>query len=191
MARVLGTILGFCALTLCSAGQSSHVPDQPRALVSNLYAEVVAKHPLGIPDGVDRQTFDPYLSKSLLHRLDMYRACTADWQHKNHDPNVKPPVGLFDNDVFTGGGDQSAPSMFQVLGSQPEKDGMVAVLVKLGTETPPDKPFVWTVKVLVIREDGHYRASDIVYLNEQWSARNTRLSEYLSRGCSGSHWNGQ
>src|SRR5215467_13412823 len=41
-------------------------PKQPEATVRSLYREVVARHPVGIPGGADKNVFAPYLSKSLL-----------------------------------------------------------------------------------------------------------------------------
>ncbi len=70
------------ALGLGQAGQPSQpsgLSKQPETLVRNLYKEVVARHPRGIPEGADMKIFAPYLSKALQHRIDVAGACYDDW----------------------------------------------------------------------------------------------------------------
>ena len=40
--------------------------------------------------------FAPYLSKTLLHRIDLAHACSRDWNRQHPDPNVKPEVAWFE-----------------------------------------------------------------------------------------------
>src|SRR5208337_3604046 len=85
------------------AGNSkpASLPNQPEALVRSLYTDVVARHPLGISIGADNmKVFAPYLSKALLHRIDLAMACDDDWDRQNTDPSAKPP-GL-ESGLFTG-----------------------------------------------------------------------------------------
>ncbi len=69
------------------------VPEQSEAIVRRLYRVVVARHPLGIPKGEDMTILAPYLSKALLHRIDVARTCYDDWIRQHPDPNLKPPFG--------------------------------------------------------------------------------------------------
>ena len=75
-----------------AVGHSKHVslPNDPEAFVRSFYQQVVARHPVGIPRGVDMKIFAPYLSKALLHKIDLAIACSYDWDRKHPDPNVKP-----------------------------------------------------------------------------------------------------
>ena len=96
-----------CA-TAVALGQSvppsktSDLPNQPEAVVRNLYQQVVARHPVGIPHEADMKVFAPYLSGALLHRIEDAKACEADWRRQHPDPTLKLP-GL-DYGLFSGGG---------------------------------------------------------------------------------------
>src|SRR6185437_2916992 len=100
-------IIFILAFTTCSAlGQtpkSRGTPNSEEALVQSLYDLVVTRHPIGIPDGDDKGVFMPYLSQKLLHKIDLFRACDADWLRRNPDPNLKPPFGVFESGIFSGG----------------------------------------------------------------------------------------
>src|SRR5438045_1368429 len=104
-------LLPFLLLLLCmmplllgqSAAKSNLAsgPTEARALVQNLYREVVALHPLGIPSDRDMKVLAPYLSKQLLHRFDINLACQGDWDRQHPGPDSKPPFlefGLFSGD---------------------------------------------------------------------------------------------
>ena len=56
---------------------------QAEAPVRSLYTEVVARQPHDIPKGVEMGVFAPYLSKALLHRIDLAKACAEDWDRQN------------------------------------------------------------------------------------------------------------
>jgi hypothetical protein len=172
-------------------GKPSVLPNRPDALVSSLYGQVVARHPLGIPYGADMKVFAPYLSKGLLHRFDVNNACFADWRKRNPDPSLKPPVGLIENGVFSGGDEEAQPGAFQIERAAPEKDGSSRVYVRLTVGDPPDKPLVWQVAVVVVRENGHYVVDDVIYLKDKNNPTDVRLSKLLSEGCNGPHWVGE
>jgi hypothetical protein len=103
-------------------------PNEPVALVTRLYDHVIARHPIGIPQGEDLKVFAPYLSSSLLHKIDLYRACTSDWHQKNVGSDLKSPVGLSENDIFSGAYVQAKPRTFHVEKMQPEDNGRFACL---------------------------------------------------------------
>ena len=101
------------------------------ALVTKLYDQVIARHPVGIPQGEDLKVFAPYLSSSLLHRLDLYRACTSDWDRKNAGTDLKSPVGFFEHGIFSGADERSKPRTFHVEKTQQEDNGHQRVYVRL------------------------------------------------------------
>ena len=74
--RLLSVLVyaAFLQSSIVEAQQS-----ESKALVTSLYKQVVARHPVGIPEGEDQEVFAPYLRISLRHQLNSYRACTADW----------------------------------------------------------------------------------------------------------------
>jgi hypothetical protein len=158
----------------------------PDVVVRELYREVVARHPLGI--GADMKVFAPFLSKALLHRIDVNSACQNDWDRQNPDPNSKPPFLEFG--LFTGDDLRAEPQVFHIEGMQARKDGTTRVYVKLTREGPGESPTTWQVAAIVVRENGQFVLDDVIYLKDSPQDADVRLLEYLSHGCDGSHWVG-
>jgi len=174
-----------------SQGKPSALPNEPDALVSSLYEQVVALHPLGIPYGANMKVFAPYLSKGLLQRFDLNNACFADWRTRNPDPSLKPPVGLIENGIFSGGNEEAEPQAFHIERTELGKEGASSVYVRLKVGDPPGKPLVWYVSAVVVRENGGRPVvDDVLYLKDENGEVESRLSEYLSLGCDGAHWVG-
>jgi hypothetical protein len=149
---------------------------------------VVARHPLGVPSGEDLKVFTPYLSKALLHRIDINFVCQHDWDRKNPDPNSKPPFLEFG--FFTGVDLRAEPRSFDIEKSLSKEDGSVLVYVKLVHDDPGGDPWTWHVAVILIRENGHFVVDDVVFLKDRPQESDVRLSEYLSKGCDGPRWVG-
>ena len=166
------------------------LPNQPDALVRSLYAQVVARHPVGIPGGANWKIFAPYLSKTLLHRIDLAIACGADWSRQNPDPDLKPPIGWLELGIFSGGDEKASPGDFQIERAQAEKDGSFRVDVKL-TFKPSDGPGSWRVEAVVVRENGRLVVDDVIYLKDKDRDVEYRLSESLGYGCDGPRWVGR
>ena len=159
-------------------------PYQPETLVNGLYKQVVARRPLGIPHGADMKAFAPYLSKALRHRFDLNNACFIDWLKRNPDPNLKPPVGLIENGIFSGANEKAEPQAFHIERTERGKDSS-RVYVRLTVGDPPDKPLVWYVAVVVVDEDGRPVVDDVLYLKGENGEAESRLSKDLSSGCDG------
>ena len=70
------------------------------------------------------------------------------------------------------------------------KDGSFRVYVRLTWGTPPEKPLIWRVAAIVVRENGHFVVDDVIYLKDKDRDVDSRLSEYLSAGCDGPRWVG-
>jgi hypothetical protein len=165
------------------------LPKEPKAIVRSLYNEVVARHPVGIPGGADMKIFAPYLSKALLHRIDLALACSDDWDRQNPDPNSKPPQAWLESGLFSGDDEQASPRVFDIERTQSEKDGSFRVYVRL-TWGPPERPWIWRVAAIVLRENSHFAVDDVIYLKDESRDIESRLSEYLSAGCDGPRWVG-
>jgi hypothetical protein len=172
---------------------TSHVPASaerpPEAVVRELYREVVARHPVGIPGDADMRIFAPYLSKLLLHRIDLAIACSVDEGRKHPDPNLKPEIAWLEAGLFSGDAEQASPRTFHIERTQRENDGSFGVHVRL-TWGSPLSPWIWRVAAMVVREDGHFVVDDVIYLKDENRDVDSRLSEYLSAGCDGSRWVG-
>lgn len=173
-----------------AAGNSKppSLPNQPEALVRSLYTQVVARHPLGNPDGEDRKVFGPYLSKALLHRIDVNSACLSDWNRQNPDPNSKPP--FLESGLFTGDDERAEPTAFHIERVQAEKDASTRVYVKLTRVDPGESRDIWRVAAILVRENGHLVVDDVIYLRAGPQDVDVPLSKYLAQDCDGPHWVG-
>lgn len=182
--------------TMLALGQFAHqsklhsVAEQPEAMVRNLYREVVARHPVGIPGDADMKTFAPYLSKSLLHRIDLALACEDDYYRRHQTPNEKPQIEWLEFGLFTGGNEKVSPRALHVERTQSEKDGSFRVYVRL-TWGPPSNPWIWRVAAIVVQENGHFLVDDVIFLKDEKTLEDeSSLSETLASGCEGPHWVG-
>ncbi len=163
-------------------------PGKPEAVVRSLYHVVVARHPIGLPWGADMKALAPYLSKALLHRIDLALACSTDWDRQHPDPNLKPPSVWIEDGFFSGGNERALPGAFHVESAQPEKDGSFRVHVRLKYSEPEPMPY-WYVDVIVTRENKHFVVDDVVFPKDDWDDE-SRLSQTLTAGCDGSRWVG-
>ena len=197
---LLRCIIPFVFAATTALGQLAHqskpagVPQEPGEVVRSLYSEVVARHPVGIPKVADMQSFAPYLSKSLLHKIHLAQACEDDYYRRNQNPNLKPDIEWLEFGLFTGGMENAAPRAFHVLATESAKNGSFRVYVELiimyGEPANPE-PSVWYVAPIVISEDGQFVVDDVIFLKDYSTLKNEfRLSEVLSTGCNGTRWVG-
>ncbi len=169
------------------------LPTDPLALVRSLYQQVVAHPPAGIPSGIDWKIFAPFMSKRLLHKIDLFDACAADWDRRHQDPMnpEKAPFGVYESGIFSGGDERTEPRTFQIERTQSEKYGAVRVQVRLTLGTPHTNSWwVWHVSAIVVPESGRTVVDDVIYLKERANDHDYRLLEVLSIGCDGRRWVG-
>src|SRR4051794_30339973 len=132
----------------------------PEAFVRSFYKLVVAHHPVAIPNDAKMKVFSPYLSKSLLNKIDMARACSADWDRQHPAPPIlKPPFGWLESGLFSGGNEKVSPRLSHVERTELGKDGSAHVYVRL-TWGSPKRPWIWQVAAIVVREDGRLAIDD-------------------------------
>ena len=173
-----------------SATQSSPEAKQPEAFVRRFYRLVVAHHPVSIPDKTEMKVFAPYLSKGLRNKINLAVACAEDWNRQHPAPPVlKPPFDWLESGLFSGGNEKASPRLFHVERTQIEKDGSFRVYVRLTWGTD-ERPWIWHVAAIVVREKGGFVIDDVVYLKDEPEDIEMRLSEALADGCSGPHWIG-
>ncbi len=181
-------------LTVSNSAQHTDRPPQsagsPKMLVRSLYKRVVARHPLGVPEGENMKILAPYLSKALLHRMDLAIACVDDWHRQNPEPHLKPELGWLELGPFSGDNERASPKSFVVERKEAMKNGSFRVYVKLARPFPGEPPSSWRVAAIVVRENGQFVVDDVIYLKDEELGREYRLSEYLSAGCDGPHWIG-
>jgi hypothetical protein len=171
-------------------GKPLSARESPESMVLNLYREVVARHPVGIPGDTDMKIFAPYLSKALLHKIDLAIACEDDYYQRHQKPNEKPPIEWLEFGLFTGGNEKVSPRAFDIERTQSEKDGYFRVYVRL-TWGPPSKPWIWRVAAIVVAEGGHFVVDDVIFLKDDETLDTEfPLSQYLTGGCDGGRWVG-
>jgi hypothetical protein len=170
--------------------QASGAHKRAEAVVRSLYAQVLARHPVGIPRDSDMKVIAPSLSKNLLRRIDQALACEKDYYRQHQSPKEKPQIEWLEFGLFTGGNEKVSPSAFDIESTQLEKDGSFQVQVKL-TWGSLAKPWIWRVIVIVVQEEGHSVVDDVIFLeDENLDDARSRLSEALASGCDGAHWVG-
>jgi len=190
--RYIGLLPLITALAWGAVAQGNPAAqtNRPDALVSSLYEQVVARHPLGVPYGADKKIFAPYLSKSLRRRFDLTKACFADWRRQNPDPSLKPPSVLIENGLFSGSAEEAEPTAFHIERTQSLKDGSSRVYVRLTWEDSVNKPFIWYVAAVVVPENSRLVVDDVFYLKSKVGDVESSLSQDLSSQCVNGHWVG-
>jgi hypothetical protein len=101
----------FVAFTLaiCLAPIGTAAPSAD-AVVRELYQQIVARRPLGIPKGADQTAIWPYLSKRLTYRLETAQACENSYFQQHAGENGKPGFNWLEVNLFSGGNEQALPS---------------------------------------------------------------------------------
>jgi hypothetical protein len=82
----------------------SAADNSPDAVVRELYRQVTNRKPIGIPKGADKAAVRPFLSKKLVHQLELAQSCEADYfrmHPKNGDE--KPEFDWLEMGLFSGG----------------------------------------------------------------------------------------
>lgn len=164
--------------------------NQAKLSVRRLYQQLVSRPIGGIPTIERMKSLSPYLSDSLLNRITQARACGDDWFRLHPQNDIKAPLAWLEFGLFSGADDRSGPHTFQIEKAKSQEDGSIRVNVRLTEGIPPEKPWTWEVAAIVIREDGRFVITDVVFLKDKDVDTETRLSEILKQGCDGSHWVG-
>jgi hypothetical protein len=170
--------------------QSVRITSHPAALVQSLYHQVIARHPLGLPSGKNREVFTPFLSRGLLRKITMAHSCQNDWVHQNQGKMVKEPFAWGETGLFSGDEELSEPSSFRIERTESNRDGSFRVYVQLTESVSNEKPWSWNVAVQVKMEENRPVIDDVVYLKGAEVDTEHRLSELLTEGCDGAHWVG-
>jgi hypothetical protein len=170
----------------------------PDVVVRQLYAQIVARHPLGIPKGADRTAIWPFLSKHLKQRLEAARACEADYIRQHSVDHGKPAFGWLESGLFSGDNEEALPEKAVIERTEQRNDGSFQVYVRLtykesskAHHRPPDPAgtFSWNVAVNVILEDRRFVIDDVLLFKDDSPNVRSRLSDAFV-GCEGSRWIG-
>ena len=97
-----------------SAERLSDLPallDQPTITdgVRKLYDEIVAHHPIGIPEGAEKAAILPLLSKRLTEQLQTAQACEEDYFLQHQAVDGAPSPTWLKSGLFSGDGERASP----------------------------------------------------------------------------------
>ena len=121
------------------ASDSDRLSDLPRLLneesvidvTRNLYDAVVARHPLGIPQGADWTRISPLLSKRLKDRLATGQACQEDYLRQAPSRGASPRPVWLGAGLFSGEGKFALPGADLIDHKDRQDDGSFLVRVWL------------------------------------------------------------
>jgi hypothetical protein len=185
---------------------SDRLSDLPRLLneesvidvTRTLYDLVVARHPLGIPQGADKTRTNPLLSKRLKIQLATAESCQQDYLRQVPGRGTSHKPAWLNAGLFSGEGKLALPNAGLVDHKVRQDDGSFRILVWLSRKesgAPPSSPAKatwrnWRADARVILEDGHFVVDD-VKLFEGVSADSSfhSFSDFFS-GCDGLRWVG-
>ncbi len=174
------------------------VAPSPDSVVRELYQQVVARKPLGIPKGEDKAALWPFLSKRLIQTLDAAQSCENDYLRQRPAEDGKPAFGWLEAGLFSGSNEWAIPASAAVERTEPMKDGTFRVYVRLtykeSSETygkPPDPThtFDWHAAAVVISEEGRFVVNDVLLFKEDSTKIQSRLADSFA-GCDGPRWVG-
>ena len=170
--------------------------DQPVVAggVNELYQHIVQRHPIGIPAGADRTALWPFLSQSLIQKLEDARACQADYFHQHPNGDASPKPAWLDTGIFVGSSKRAFPLSSSAVHKEPRDDGSFAVTVNLTyVKLPgfvPDEA-AWEIVATVIPENNRFVIDDVrLFDGLDTNGPSHLLTETLA-GCDGAHWTGE
>lgn len=186
-------------------GSSERLSDLPSLLnqpaftggVRQLYEEIVAHHPIGIPSGAEMAAIRPFLSKRLSEQLQTAKACQEDYFQQHQIIEGAPKPTWLKMGIFSGDGKRALPvKSYPSLKERPT-DGTFLVDMSLSL---PDinghKPKFysrndwWIVAVKVISENGRFVVDDVRMFDGACTDGPSHLLLDSFAGCDGSHWTG-
>jgi hypothetical protein len=171
----------------------------PASLVTALYKQVVARKPIGIPKGSDRAAIWPFLSETLIRKLEAAQSCQDDYFRQHAGDQGKPAFEWLETGLFSGANEKAIPDEAVVERAEPRKDGSFDVYVRLtykesfetyGKTPDPANTFHWNVVAVVISERGQFFVDDVLFLDENSLKIRARLADSFP-GCQGSRWVGE
>jgi hypothetical protein len=177
---------------------NARIGQQPDVVVRELYQQIVARRPLGVPKGEEKAALWPFLSKALIQKLDVAQSCEDDYLRQYPATNLKPAFGWLETGLFSGSNELASPSAAKLERTQPMKDGTFRVYVRLtykdSFETygkPPDRThtFDWHVAAVVISEAGRFVVNDVLFFEDDSTRIASRLTDSFA-GCDGPRWVG-
>jgi hypothetical protein len=185
---------------------SDRLSDLPRLLneesvidvTRNLYDAVVARNPLGIPQGADQTRIIPFLSKRLKIQLSTAESCQKDYLRQAPGPGTNPKPAWLKAGLFSGEGKLALPNADLVDHKVRQEDGSFVVIVWLShkesgvpsSQTANVTWKNWRADTRVISEDGRFVVDDIKLFDGVSADSSSHSLSDLFSGCDGPRWVG-
>ena len=136
--RYVTVVLLFALLGHSQVPQRHHSGELSRQAeipVRGLYRLLVSQRIAGIPTPKRMKVLSPYLSSSLIHRINQARACRDDWFRLHPKNGEKAPSTWFEVGLFSGYNDRGDPRAFRIDKTESEDDGSFRVYVNRQVQT--------------------------------------------------------
>jgi hypothetical protein len=185
---------------------SDRLSDLPRLLdeesvidvTRTLYDFVIARHPLGIPQGADKMRINPLLSKRLKIQLATAEGCQQDSLGQVPGRGASHKPDWLNAGLFSGDGKLALPSAGLVDHKVRQDDGSFVVRVWLSRKeagVPPSSPANvtwrnWRADARVISEDGHFVGDDVKRFDGVSGDSSFHSLSDVFSGCDGPRWVG-
>lgn len=192
-----------------TVGDAERLSDLPTLLnkpafahvVGHLYDEVVAHHPIGVPDGAEMTAIAPFVSKRLNQQLEAAKACEKDYFRKQHQTvDSAPKPTWLQSGLFSGDGSRALPASAFPVRDGLQKDGSFLVYVNLfaqaidlgnglkgGSGAPGG---AYRVAAKVISENGQFVVDDVRLFDGPSADGPSHLLSEAFPGCKGPSWVG-
>jgi hypothetical protein len=174
-------LLAAAALALTPAGSAE-------SAVRELYRHVVARKPLGIPAGADRNALWPLLTPRLRGILETAEACERDYLRQHATSDEKPEYPWLELGLFSGGNEMAVPASVEVADTRNEGGGRYRVDLRFAYRDERGATFTWDGSALVACQGSTCLVDDFVPAPVDGVAA-PRLSATFA-GCDGKRWVG-
>jgi hypothetical protein len=194
--RSIILFLIFLNIGVIQAAESVKPQDD---VVNQLYTQIIKRHPIGIPQGVDKTAIWPFLSNKLIKILETGQACEDDYFRMHTNKDSKPEFEWLEIGLFSGDVEMAVPAKVAIERTERQKDGSYIVYVQFtykATAQPYDKEqnpnlsFNWHGAVIVASEGGKFVIDDILLFKENSTKIYYRLSKVFHE-CDGPRWVGE
>jgi hypothetical protein len=146
---------------------------QQAQVISGFYDAHLKAHTPGIPAAEELKQYQPFVSHALAALLDQASAAEAKY-HAAMGTQVPP---IIEGDLFTSLFEGASSYRVESCDSQ---DNKASCQVGFEYKSQDGDREAWNDKILLVREDGHWRIDDIEFIGNDQSSQREYLSDTLS-----------
>lgn len=155
--RSIGSAAAALFAVSCAVGASGADAPVPSGAAEKFYRVVLDGREGGVPAGARLVKFRPVVSTGLFALLERAGAAEREYAHKTH--NESPP--LVEGDLFTSLFEGA--TSFRIEGCQPKTSSATCRVALISLDPAGGKPVEWTDTVVLAKEGGAWRVSDVEF----------------------------